>query len=976
MAFIDLSICSYNCCSLKKNINSVRELTNSNYDLIFLQETFIIQDKLNIMDYISEHYECISEAATYSDKALTSMAGRPEGGMAILYRKSSRFVINKIELHKSYLILSFNFLGFTIVLVNVYMNSDNWEISTLNKYLSTLAELEDVLYDYKFDAIHFVEDDPLSGRAWRNLSNFMINNLLECIDVSQLPSDSFTFVNYGNSFSRWLDHVVGRQTDDIYVKNVGIRHEIFGSDHSPIHFDLSVRVNNLNVSMPVTNSVPIEEAPSYYVKWDKLLEADYNVINELIDEHLKPFNNHPLFQCSSTGCHNKQHLSWISDLYQHICTNVDVVLDAFKSRHVNTNKFKVIPGWNRRVKDSHNIARNCYLNWINAGKLRGTKEHDDMLQSRRVFKDNLKQCKSNKQNEISQSIMDKFRLRDKTEFWKTIKRKRGKAKVSNIVDGKSCNGDIADLFKQKFLNPNDVNNSDDDANFLELLKREWDTKDKMHVRMSVVSLKRALSKLNHGVGHDGLHSLFLSKLSEYFLTFLANLLNFCFVRCYIPVDMLKGNILPIVKDKKGNIANSSNYRPIMQSSCLIKIIEYHLLDICSEKASIDCRQLGFKKGVSTSDACFLLKEVMHNYSQNKGRAFLMFVDLSKAFDNVNHFILGKKLLEKNIPIDIVFLLMHYLRNQYANVVWRGHHTRYCPVEMGVRQGGILSPFLFKLYVDAIVSEIVSMNIGCKLESTRFNIITYADDIVLAASNESDLEKLFIKLNTEMTKLNLHMYVTKTKCMLVGKSTLGVNKTVCLGGTDFKMVQSYKYLGHLVRSDLQDSDDVDNHLKTFYAQSNSVLREFKTVNTDALVYLFSSYCNPDYGICLWNHKSTLQSCNFKTFFVAYSNALKRLLGVPPRSSSHEAAERCALLLFSHHLALVQARFYKRLQHSNCSIIKFNIPILENGYALTFIHALFKDKYNVSLSNNTLDINKSHISWVQHHEERHVPVFRAS
>ena len=79
MALRQLQICSYNCCSLRKNIELVRQIASTNYDVIFLQETFIVEDKMGVLNFIDERYECIGVGATYSEKSLVSMSGRPEG---------------------------------------------------------------------------------------------------------------------------------------------------------------------------------------------------------------------------------------------------------------------------------------------------------------------------------------------------------------------------------------------------------------------------------------------------------------------------------------------------------------------------------------------------------------------------------------------------------------------------------------------------------------------------------------------------------------------------------------------------------------------------------------------------------------------------------------------------------------------------------------------------------------------------------
>ena len=85
-------------------------------------------------------------------------------------------------------------------------------------------------------------------------------------------------------------------------------------------------------------------------------------------------------------------------------------------------------------------------------------------------------------------------------------------------------------------------------------------------------------------------------------------MNACYKHCSTPIEILLGDINPAIKDTKGNNTVSGNYRPVMQSSCLLKLFEFHILDILEEKLFFNDRQFGFKKGTSTTDACLLLKE--------------------------------------------------------------------------------------------------------------------------------------------------------------------------------------------------------------------------------------------------------------------------------------------------------------------------------------------------------------------------------
>ena len=314
-----------------------------------------------------------------------------------------------------------------------------------------------------------------------------------------------------------------------------------------------------------------------------------------------------------------------------------------------------------------------------------------MLKTRRNFKHALNYCKASEHQESCQSIVEKFIGKDFKQFWIKVKKKKGCIKNTSIINGKNGNSEIAQIFAEKFLDSKNCKNVGE-TEFINKLKEKWHSSRKMHVKMSLPTLKKLILTLNCGMGHDGIHSLFLRNASELFLIKLILLINGWFLHCYLSTEVLKGTINPTVKEYKGNITEAANYRSVMQSSFILKLIEQHILYILSKKISVNCRQLGFQAGTSTADACFLLKEVMAKYSKCKQHGYLTFIDLSKAFDLVDHYKLGFKLIEREIPIDIIYFLMHYMRNQVANVAWKDATSEYSLIESGVRQEVYSLPF--------------------------------------------------------------------------------------------------------------------------------------------------------------------------------------------------------------------------------------------------------------------------------------------
>ena len=968
MDFLNLKFCTFNCCSLQKNIDIIRELTCHNYDIILLQETFVTQDKIGILDYIDEKYECIGVPAIYSDKALCTNAGRPEGGLAVMWKSSGKFKIKKVVFENNFIIFNIIVGRESIVLVNTYLNSDLWEAVTLNKYLESLSKLEDILDNFAFNSVIYIGDfnaDPSSGRAWGNLSTFMQRNDLKCFDVEVLPPDSITFVGYGNSATRWLDHVVGRLSPSSVIHRFKVLDEFIGSDHLPLEFNL--KLNNVDLS-------EMEEEPCnvdnhiYFVNWKYIRPVELKQINNKINCKMKNFHDMSVLRCNKLGCHDKKHLKEIDDMHIDMVTVIRESAENFKRKTIRKDKFKVIPGWNRNVKHLYRVAREQYLLWMTAGRILGTHLHENMKRSRNIFKTALRNCKLNEHKEICKSITEKFQRKNLKEFWNDVKKQKGILKKTNVIEGETINRDIVNIFADKFFS-DQISSNENEHQFLNEFKLKWNTNNKMYIQISPVTLKKLILNLKSGMGHDGVHSLFLKSADNVFLEKLCSFYNVCFLHCYVPNDLLKGIMNPTIKDAKGNMTEAANYRPVMQSSCFLKILEMHLLSILSEKISFNHRQFGFSKGVSTTDTCFLLKEVVHVYSKSKQNGIITFIDLSKAFDKVDHFKLGEILMKENVPIDIVFIIMHYLRNQSAKVVWNDASSDYRPIEWGVRQGGILSPFLFKLYINSVLDSISNLEEGCTMGLFKFNILAYADDIALVASSVAHMNTLYKRLKCEMKNIGLQINSSKTKCLLFGSlSKQNCKKSVILDGDNLDVVEAYKYLGHYIDGTLNDNRDIEHKLMKFHASTNSVLRNFKNVDLDTLLFLFTSYCKPMYGLTLWNNKASFNRSIFKSFNIAFNNSLKRIIGVPLYSSNHVTADICGHLLLQHQIALLQYNYYFKLHHSKSFLIKMNLPFLKEGYFFSYIRELFKNKYDIDVSLYSPDIVKSRIIWVQRHEDR--------
>ena len=134
----------------------------------------------------------------------------------------------------------------------------------------------------------------------------------------------------------------------------------------------------------------------------------------------------------------------------------------------------------------------------------------------------------------------------------------------------------------------------------------------------------------------------------------------------------------------------------------------------------------------------VLKCVVSRYLQKGSNVYACFLDASKAFDRVNHVYLFNLLLKRNLPTSLVRFLLAWYKHQSISVRWNSTLSEPFSVCNGVRQGGVLSPILFTVYLDELISKLSEADIGCHFDHYFAGILCYADDIVLLSPSPSAL----------------------------------------------------------------------------------------------------------------------------------------------------------------------------------------------------------------------------------------------
>ena len=225
--------------------------------------------------------------------------------------------------------------------------------------------------------------------------------------------------------------------------------------------------------------------------------------------------------------------------------------------------------------------------------------------------------------------------------------------------------------------------------------------------------------------------------------------------------LLRGNISPLVKDRDGDLSDSSNYRPITLSSIFIQMFEILQKSKFEYFLPSSDLQFAFKPKTSTSHAIFTLKKTVDFFITNKSRAYLAFLDCSKAFDRISHWELFIKLMRRNVPLCFLLCVMHLYLNMSCTVKWKTSKSEVFEVPTGTKQGGILSPSFFALYMHDLIDKLKSSGYGAHVIQACIACIFFADDIVLLSPSRHGLQRLLDISVSYCTKFCLDFNVKKS-----------------------------------------------------------------------------------------------------------------------------------------------------------------------------------------------------------------------
>lgn len=692
------------------------------------------------------------------------------------------------------------------------------------------------------------------------------------------------------------------------------------------------------------------ECDRYYRRYSVIDVPDQFMSSELVRQ--------AIVECIDIIEHTRAVQADVDNSYQEVCNIYYNEMDKWLTyKNINPSakrrlRHSVKPFWNDELQNLWNDlckTENEYLS-----KPQNSRERQRLRMAFKTIQANFDRVYSKEKRRFERqkrTDIERFNTEDHKSFWTEIQN-LGPRKSTSIpmsvykADGSiTCDkGEVLGKWETDFntlYNNSNDNNEFDTSFYQSILEKKQELElnldenkfPELNCDISLLEVEKLIKKAKSGkaVGLEGIPNEVLKNALS--TEILCKFFNKVFTLSMIPTIWRKGIIKPIPKGSMLDPKVPMQYRGISLLSTLYKIysgvLNSRLITFLETHNIYADEQNGFRPGRSCTDHLYVLNTVIRHKFAKKESVFACFIDAEKAFDKIDRDLLFYKLLNIGVDGKMYNSIKNIYSQSFNSVSLNGLLTNWFTSDCGVKQGDTLSPTLFGIFVNDLISDVKQLDKGIQLGNEKVSILVYADDIVILANTEEDLQCMMNKIADWGKKWRVKFSGSKSNVVhfrKAGKERTSFNFT--LGNLPIQIVEKYKYLGLVLHETL--SYDVS---ATVLADAGgralgAIINKYKKIGGLGY-YTYTTMYNAgvcpilDYASEIWGYKS------FPKIDTVQNRAIRAFLGVHTYAANAAINGDFGWTYSSVRRKVAMVRYWNKLQSMDEDRLTKRVLLWEKG-----------------------------------------------
>lgn len=800
-----------------QGVHTVHELIDTTSpDFFLLQEHWLTPANLCKFTNDFKDYYFFGSSAMCDAVSAGPLYGRPFGGTAILIKANLLQYCECIAAFDRFVIIRCG----DVLIVNVYFPA----AGSINRdliYSELTNEISVWMSKYSNCPCIIGGDfntnlDINNCEVTRIMNDFVRTHHFVRCDVIFPNNCQFTYINESLNHRSKIDYFL---CQNLTTRGFEILDcDVNFSDHLPLSLLCTVNVNYFINQTDKTNRDIIMQ-----MRWDR---GDIKMYEYLTGELLRPILSE-LNDISTKRYDNSDLRRLLNDIYSKI---VDTLKFCSGQTIPRVKKIFYKFWWSQELDAFKAASKDKEALWRAAGRPLSGQIYTDRCKAKREYRQALRSSQRNEINYYSNDLHDALVKKRPTEFWKCWNSKFGsKAQVHIQIDGRVDAEYVASAFATHFSktcsNLTEAGSSRLKDSY-EMLRGNYVGSPFISEYLFDAELVESIictMKKGKAAGLDALTVEHLLYAHPIIAGLLAKLFNLCLAVGCIPDAFCFSYTVPLLKCAAGSKNMTvDDFRGISISPVMSKLFEHCVLRKFDSFFITHKNQFGFKKETGCTHAIFTAKGIINHYIQRGSTVNLCTIDIAKAFDRMNHHGLFIKLMSKKIPSCILTVIEKWILHSFSCVKWNAVYSDFYALTCGIRQGGVLSPIFFAIFIDDVIDAVDNSKFGCYFGHLCASIILFADDMLLLAPSVSALQELISLCEEKLSVMDLSINSKKSFCIRVGPRFSAECANISLSsGSDIQWVSTVRYLGVFLASSRTFKCVLNNAKQSFYRSFNAI-----------------------------------------------------------------------------------------------------------------------------------------------------------